>query len=120
MADVLLVEDDLNMSLALKERLVADGHDVRMVNDADKALAMMRAKVPAVLLVDRWLPGMTGIEMLDALSRDPVLAKAKMSITILTNLEDPDVAAEMGKRGYGYLVKADHSLDELAAYVGSQ
>jgi CheY-like chemotaxis protein len=120
MAEVLLIEDDANMSLALKERLEADGHSVRMVNDAEKGLAMMREKLPQVLLVDRWLPGMTGIEMLDALTQDPKLAKAKVAITILTNLEDPEVAADMKKRGYGYLVKADVSLDELAGYVGSQ
>jgi hypothetical protein len=58
--------------------------------------------------------------MLDKLGQDPNLSKAKMSVTILTNLEDPEVAADMKKRGYGYLVKADNSLDELAAYVGSQ
>src|SRR5688500_7603123 len=107
MADVLLIEDDANMSLALKERLEVDGHTVRTVNDADKGLALMRSKLPQVLLVDRWLPGKTGIEMLEEVGRDPVLSKAKVAITVLTNLEDPEVAAEMKKLGYGYLVKAD-------------
>jgi len=120
MADLLIVEDDENMGLALKERLDADGHKVRLATDAVEGLAALRSKVPDVLLVDRRLPDKSGLEMLDEMKIDKAIDATKMAVTVLTNLDDPEVAKDMEERGYGYLVKADHSLDELSEYVKGQ
>jgi CheY-like chemotaxis protein len=75
MADILVVEDDLDISAALCALLRAEGHHVVAAFNGTEALARLRAgERPGIILLDLTMPTMSGSEFRAAQLRDPDLA----------------------------------------------
>lgn len=73
---VLVVEDDVAVSHWLGSKLRASGHNCRLADDGEKALAMISQEAFDVVVMDRILPKMDGLEVLNRLNgraRPPVL-----------------------------------------------
>jgi len=104
----------------LTERLQEDGHTVQLVTGAEEALKILKQEAIDLILLDVRLPGKSGLEMLDEMRDDPGIRHGKILVTMLTNVDDPVVQKYVEARGYDYLVKADHSLDEIAAHVSAK
>jgi CheY-like chemotaxis protein len=60
---VLLVDDDSDHSLLLKEVLEGSGHEVHAVETADAALLEVESFRPEFAIIDIGLPGMDGYEL---------------------------------------------------------
>ena len=63
MADILVADDDVDAGDLLAEVLRDEGHEVRVARDGHEALAMLRNKRPALVLLDVEMPQKTGPEM---------------------------------------------------------
>ena len=61
---ILIVDDEKNIVGSLKEILTEEGYDVSVAGDGLDALDMIQSDPPDLLLLDIWLPGMDGIEVL--------------------------------------------------------
>lgn len=73
---VLVVEDDLSVSHWLGSKLHACGHNCRLIDNGEGALRMIRDEAFDVVILDRMLPRMDGIEVLSHLhgqQRPPIL-----------------------------------------------
>lgn len=73
---VLVVEDDPSVSHWLGCKLHASGHACRMIDNGESALQMIGNEVFDVVILDRILPRMDGIEVLrqlDGQNRPPIL-----------------------------------------------
>jgi DNA-binding NtrC family response regulator len=72
-APVLIVEDERSSRTALSRLLAQSGYDNQAVGSAEDALQLIRRSgVPRVALVDLNLPGMSGLDLIEKLSRiDP-------------------------------------------------
>ncbi|HEY0289808.1 MAG TPA: response regulator transcription factor [Pseudomonas sp.] len=73
---ILVVEDDLSVSHWLSSKLHASGHQCRLVGDGEGALEMIKQEAFDVVVLDRILPQMDGIEVLNRMrgtARPPVL-----------------------------------------------
>jgi two-component system, NtrC family, response regulator AtoC len=79
-ARVLLIEDDLSMSVALRSQLGALGHEVRACPSAELGLSEGESFGPAVVLLDLHLPGRDGLSALPELLALP----SKPAIALLT------------------------------------
>lgn len=64
---ILLVEDDSKVSYWLGAKLQAHGHVCVQVDSGELALAALGEQVFDIVVLDRMLPGMDGIEVLDRL-----------------------------------------------------
>src|SRR5262249_59581491 len=64
---VLIVDDDAALVKSLSSILYDAGFIVSSTSDGSEALALIRTVAPAVVLLDIWLPGMDGVETLQAL-----------------------------------------------------
>ena len=66
-ADVLVVDDEADIRDLVAGILSDEGYAVRTANDAEGALAAVRARKPALLILDIWMAGggMDGLELLD-------------------------------------------------------
>ena len=66
-ADVLVVDDEADIRELVAGILTDEGYDVRTANDSESALAAVRARKPALLILDIWMQGggMDGLELLD-------------------------------------------------------
>ncbi len=63
MADVLIVDDDLDTAELLGELLQLAGHTTRVANDGTKGMALLHARTPDVVVLDVEMPMLTGPEM---------------------------------------------------------
>jgi len=78
---ILLVEDDAALGAALKFKLEVEGYDVELLDRAEPLLTRPFPETPVCLVVDLNLPGMTGLEALEALRRRGVTAPAILITT---------------------------------------
>jgi len=68
---VLIVEDDTRVSYWLSSKLQHCGHNCRLVEDGETALGLMEKEAFDALLIDRMLPGISGIDLLKAIQDRP-------------------------------------------------
>lgn len=115
---VLCIEDERFISELYTRALNKAGYQVTVEADGNKALAAAQTNQYDIILLDLMVPNLTGIEILRAL-RDPArVPPLKSKIIITTNLEQrEDVRADIEKQADGYLVKAELTPNELAAFV---
>ena len=66
-SDVLVVDDEADIRELVAGILADEGYAVRTANDSESALAAIRARKPALLILDIWMAGggMDGLELLD-------------------------------------------------------
>ena len=69
MARILIVDDEPDMRLAVRNVLKLRGYEISEAGDGPSALAMARENRPDLVLLDISLPGMDGIEVLDGLKK---------------------------------------------------
>lgn len=69
MPRILIVDDEPDMRLAVRNVLKLRGYEISEAGDGPAALSMAREKRPDLVLLDMRLPGMDGIEVLDGLKK---------------------------------------------------
>ncbi len=108
---ILVVEDDTRLSSMLRELLSAEGYDVVVASDGQRALHEGLTQVFDVILLDRGLRLLEGLDVLARLRSRGVLTP----VLILSALGNPSDRVEGLDRGAeDYLVKP-FDIDELLA-----
>lgn len=110
---LLVVDDETEVADVLKEHFEAT-YDVDTAPDGRKALKLIRARHPDVILLDIQMPGLNGLEVMKRLqSLDP-----KPVVIVVTADADTDVAAQAMTQGaFSYVPKPFdlQYLDHLVA-----
>ncbi len=83
-AQILIVDDDAMSRKILAQLLASAGHDCRECEDGAKALQLIHAKPPSLLLLDFDMPGLNGAEVLRRLRSDADPAVAQIPTIVLT------------------------------------
>jgi len=112
--EILLVDDEPALRELMK---VALGDEYRFLEagDVDAALALLRAHVPAVVLLDVMLPGGSGLDILRAIRADPVVSSARVVIvSAWQSADDRQTAIELGADAF---LAKPFSVDELVNVV---
>jgi len=89
---ILIVEDDADTREVLTYALVQDGFDVEGAPDGERALEMMRARRPDLVLLDLWMPRLDGREVMEAMQRDPSLSGVPVVTISASPVETPSAA----------------------------
>ncbi len=111
---ILIVEDEENFRILIGNKLKRWGYQIFLAEDGQRGLALAKKEKPNLILLDILMPVMDGLKMLKKVRE----VDEKMPVLILTNLSDKAKLAEALKLGsYQFLIKADHSLDEIAEKV---
>lgn len=114
---ILLVEDDTFLIDILVQKFKSDGYTVIHAGDGETALKKVHENDPDLIFLDIILPGMNGFEVLKKLKDDDTIGD--IPVAFLSNLgQKEDI--EKGKRlgAVDFIVKANHSLDEIVAKAG--
>jgi DNA-binding NtrC family response regulator len=99
---VLLVDDEEEFTSALAERLTLRGIETQAISDGHKALEIIRASPPHVIILDMMMPGVSGLEVLEFLKEN----YPKVGVILLTGHGSARDGMEGMRRGaYDYLVK---------------
>ena len=112
MADILIIEDDLELGPLVRDFLDKEGFSVLLCDSAEKALALLRKEEIRLVLLDIMLPGMNGHEMCGAIRKEKNIPILMMSA--LTNEESKLLAYELGADDY---VEKPFSIKVLVAKI---
>ena len=112
-ARLLLVEDDADLAQLLTETLVDEGYLVDQARDGQRGLHLGLTRAYDVMVIDRLLPALDGLDLVARLRSRAVPARALM-LTALGTVGDRIAGLDAGADDY--LVKP-FDLDELSARV---
>jgi len=119
-ATVLIIEDSPSVRRLIEVSVRPLGVTVIAAEDGLEGLAMARAEIPDVILLDIGLPGIDGWEVLRELRADP--STADIAVIIVTAHAQPEVARAAEKRGAdGFITKPfrpAHLREEIVANLG--
>jgi two-component system C4-dicarboxylate transport response regulator DctD len=111
--EILLVEDDPTVRAGSAQALDLAGFLVREFVEAEKALAQLEPHCPFVLVTDVRLPGMSGLELLQAARKiDPDLP-----VIVVTGHGDIAMAVQAMHDGAYDFIEKPYSSEQLAEVV---
>jgi CheY-like chemotaxis protein len=91
MKTIMVVDDEENARAIIRELLKEEGYKVTEAGNGKEALEKLRKKKADLVLLDFFMPKMSGIDVAEAIKKDPKLKKLK--IAFLT-------VAQFGEEGY--------------------
>jgi two-component system response regulator MprA len=112
-ARILVVDDDARLAASLRRALAFEGYAVTVAEDGPAALAVARERLPDLVVLDRMLPGLDGLEVCRRLRE----ATPDLPVLMLTALDAvADRVDGLDAGADDYLVKP-FALEELLARV---
>ncbi|MCF8043071.1 MAG: sigma-54 dependent transcriptional regulator [Desulfarculaceae bacterium] len=69
LAQVLIVDDEPSIRSSLGGILSDEGYEVSQAPDGESALALLEQEVPDIMLLDVWLPGIDGLQVLERVKK---------------------------------------------------
>jgi two-component system response regulator AtoC len=112
-ARVLIVEDDDEIREAAQDALTELGYDAYAEPSAEKALVSLHQRVPAAVIADVRMPGMSGIEFCKRLTGD----WPEVPVLLMTAFGDVDMAVEALRAGALDFIPKPLSFDHLASVL---
>ena len=113
---VLLVDDDPHLRKLLQEALESDDFEICTAEDGFEALAVLRGALPEVIVCDRQMPNMSGVELLSILRRRfPHIGVVAMSGDLQSSSRHPQVIADAFLAKPFKLVELVQTIRELIA-----
>jgi two-component system, OmpR family, response regulator len=108
---ILLVEDDARIARFVQRGLEAEGYAVEVADDGEDGLELCRSNDYAVVILDRMLPGLNGIEICESLRRE-----RRPSLVLMLTAKDAlqDKVEGLHAGADDYLTKP-FAFDELLA-----
>ncbi len=101
-ARILVVDDEKVIRDILAEFLTMEGFVVRSVEDGERALTELRIRPYDMVISDLKMPGISGLELLEALGRENL----SVVTVIMTGFGTVETAIEAMKKGaYDYILK---------------
>ncbi len=110
---ILIVEDEAKMRRLLELNLGEDGFETVSAGDAESGLKLMGSNAVDLVLTDVKLPGMDGMEFLQAVKR----TNATLPVVVMTAFGTVETAVEAMKLGASNYVLKPFSLDEMRMVV---
>lgn len=110
---VLVVDDMEAIRLALVKCLHMSGYEVMAASSGGEALELLRTQRFDLLLTDQTMPGLSGLELTDAVSR----MHPDMPIVVLTGNTDVELAKDSLQRGASDFVTKPVNIRELPILI---
>lgn len=116
MTAILIVEDEAKMARLLELNLAEAGYATRSAADAESGLRILRQEKIDLVLTDLKLPGMTGLEFLQAARR----ADSNLPVILMTAYGSVETAVEAMKAGASDYVLKPFSIEEIKLIVSRE
>jgi CheY-like chemotaxis protein len=82
---VLIVEDDRDVALTINDVVEDSGYRALCASNGREALSLLEVEVPALMLIDLFMPEMNGVELLKVIKKSPKLASIPRVIMTAAN-----------------------------------
>jgi DNA-binding response OmpR family regulator len=117
MSRILVVEDDADIASLIVHYLTPAGHEPEVVANGSDALAAARRRLPDLVILDRMLPGLDGLEICRAMRADSELGPVPI-LMLTARAEEVDRIAGFETGADDYVTKP-FSPKELVARIGA-
>lgn len=113
---ILVIEDDRFISEVYLAKLSQEGFQTTLVNSGEEAVAKAREEDPDLILLDIFMPKMSGMDVLRMLKEKD--DTRNIPVVMLTNAtEEEYIDTAMGMGASDYLVKSNYTPDEIVHKV---
>jgi two-component system nitrogen regulation response regulator NtrX len=114
-SDVLVVDDEADIRELVAGILADEGYAVRTATDSESALAAVRARKPALLILDIWMAGggMDGLELLDLVKE----LDGDLPVIMISGHGNIETAVSAIKRGAYEFLEKPFKSDRLLLVV---
>ena len=113
MPTILIVEDEAKMRRLLELNLGEDGFGTLSAGDAEAGLKLLRENTVDLVVTDLKLPGMNGLEFLQAIKRH----NTALPVVVMTAFGTVETAVEAMKAGASDYVLKPFSLSEMRMVI---
>ena len=116
MVKILMIEDELLLVSMYKAALEAAGYEVISASGGEMGLEKIKELKPGLVLLDIMMPQMTGLDVLEAMKKDP--QTSPIPVVMLTNLtRNPDPQIPISKGALDVWVKANNKPKDIVDKV---
>src|SRR6516165_2638379 len=112
---ILVVDDEPQITRVLRTTLSTHGYDLRVANDGDAALDVMKDWAPDLVITDLSMPNMTGIELCRK-----IRTRSQIPIIVLSVKGEERTKIEALDAGADDYITKPFSMNELLARVRAQ
>lgn len=116
MAKILIIEDDPLISRMYQKIFTFEQFEVALAENGEEGIEMVDTFKPTLVLLDVMMPKMNGIEVLEALKKNP--DTKKIPVVMLTNLsgqQDAEIALQKG--AVKYIIKSEYDPKQVSDMV---
>jgi CheY-like chemotaxis protein len=106
---LLYVDDEPDLRSLVHLHLSLEGYDVETAADGDSALELIQNKQFDVILLDIYMPGMNGIQVMQHLKKHAMNAR----LIVLTGADNPYLAKECARLGASAYLTKPYNFHEL-------
>lgn len=112
---ILIAEDDNILRFIVEKKLEKEGYKIIGVEDGNSALKILKETPPDLILLDIYLPGINGFELMSIIKKD---LKLKVPIIVLTtSITDSAIEESLLKGAKGYIAKTSFNPDEIVRII---
>lgn len=113
---ILVVEDDESLGQAIVFKLERAGFSPILCTTAEKGLALLADKTPDFIWLDILLPGMSGLDFLQTLRKNPIYQKIPVMI-VTASLGQDRMKSALELNVVDVVIKSDHELKDIVDAV---
>ncbi|NOY09611.1 MAG: sigma-54-dependent Fis family transcriptional regulator, partial [Spirochaetes bacterium] len=115
MSRILIIDDEKNIIRTLETFLKIKGHDVRTAGSFEKGYMNFRKEKPEIVILDVFLKGRNGIELLSLIHRE----KSYVPVIMISGHADIATAVESIKRGAWDFIEKPIDTEKLEILLGN-
>ncbi len=113
---ILIAEEEDILKKVLQEKFAKEDCDIKVVSEGTAVISAVGSFKPDIILLDIIIPNQDGVSILHELKADVVLRDIPVIIT--SNLgEDEKIKQALRLGAVDYLVKTQHSIDEIIGKI---
>jgi DNA-binding NtrC family response regulator len=112
-AKILVVDDEKFITWSLKQHLEKEGYEVFTAESGEEGLEVFRTELPDIILLDIHLPGISGLETLEAIRR----INKEVIVVIITAHGDIETAVSAIKLGAYDFVEKPFDLNRISVLI---
>src|SRR3989338_10219775 len=112
---ILIVDDEKNIRHALKSLLMDEGYRISEASSGDEALTFLQKYRPDIILLDIWMPGLDGLEVLQKIKT----MDQSISVLMMSGHVTIETAVRATKLGAYDFIEKPLSIDRLLISIGN-
>jgi DNA-binding response OmpR family regulator len=85
--DIIIIEDDPLVGEIARDILTRQGYAVQLLPESRDAIAAITAAMPKLVITDIMMPGLSGLDICNAVKSDPAIAHVKIMVMSAKSFE---------------------------------